>query len=119
MPKIFTPYILGLLLGFLLLAMTGCGSKEDKEENAILSANIYLTVKECQKAIDVLEDNGRNMRSANYVKALASAYALSLWALQGKHAGDGYGFPFDRPLLEFAERLLELDTRLPECKDVH
>jgi hypothetical protein len=42
----------------------------------------------------------------------ASAYALSLWCLQGKHSGDGYGFPFDRPLLEFAERLLELNRLL-------
>lgn len=38
---------------------------------------------------------------------LSSAYAISLWILQGKHSGDGYGFPFDRPLLSFAERLLE------------
>lgn len=27
--------------------------------------------------------------------------------LQGKHSGDAYGFPFDRPLLVFAERILE------------
>lgn len=38
---------------------------------------------------------------------LASAYSMTLWILQGKHSGDGYGFPFDRPLLVFAERLLE------------
>jgi hypothetical protein len=41
------------------------------------------------------------------------AYLLALWALQGKHEGNGYGFPFDRPLLMFAERLLELDRLLP------
>lgn len=44
----------------------------------------------------------------------ASTYSLALWCLQGKHSGDGYGFPFDRPLLVFAERLLELNLRLPE-----
>lgn len=44
---------------------------------------------------------------------LVSAYSLTLWALHGKHNGDGYGFPFDRPLLEFAQRLLELARRLP------
>jgi hypothetical protein len=44
---------------------------------------------------------------------LMSAYGLALWALQGKHSGDGYGFPFDRPLLSFAERLLELDQQMP------
>lgn len=48
----------------------------------------------------------------------ASTYSLALWCLQGKHSGDGYGFPFDRPLLTFAERLLELDRRLPEVLDL-
>jgi len=46
--------------------------------------------------------------------SLASSYSLALWALQGKHCGDGYGFPFDLPLLRFTERLLDLDPRLPE-----
>jgi len=50
---------------------------------------------------------------------LVSAYSLALWALQGKHSGDGYGFPFDRPLLHFAERLLDLNERLPEIMEQH
>jgi hypothetical protein len=45
--------------------------------------------------------------------SLSSTYALALWCLQGKKSGDGYGFPFDRPLLEFAERLLILLDHLP------
>jgi hypothetical protein len=49
---------------------------------------------------------------------LASTYLLSLWVLHGKHSGDGYGFPFDRPLLEFSERLLKLDCRLRESLDL-
>jgi hypothetical protein len=44
---------------------------------------------------------------------LVVAYALALWCLQGKHTGDGYGFPFDRPLLSMAERLLVLLDHLP------
>lgn len=28
---------------------------------------------------------------------LASTYAMASWCLRGKHSGDGYGFPFDRP----------------------
>lgn len=43
---------------------------------------------------------------------LASSYSLALWALQGKHCGDGYGFPFDRPLLMFTERVIELSALL-------
>jgi hypothetical protein len=44
---------------------------------------------------------------------LLSAYGLVLWALDGKHTGNGYGFPFDRPLLSFAERLIDLDQQMP------
>jgi hypothetical protein len=45
---------------------------------------------------------------------LASVYSMTSWILQGKHSGDGYGFPFDRPLLVFAERLLEVQQQLPK-----
>ena len=45
---------------------------------------------------------------------LVSTYSLALWCLQGKQCGDGYGFPFDRPLLEFAHRLLILIEYLPD-----
>lgn len=50
--------------------------------------------------------------------SLASTYSLVLWALQGKRCGDGYGFPFDRPLLGFADRLLELEQRMPELLEL-
>ena len=45
---------------------------------------------------------------------LASVYSMTLWIVQGKHSGDGYGFPFDRPLLTFAKRLQEMQQYLPE-----
>lgn len=45
---------------------------------------------------------------------IASIYSLCFWLLHGKHNADGYGFPFDRPLLGFAQRLLDLHQRLPE-----
>jgi hypothetical protein len=45
---------------------------------------------------------------------LVSTYSLALWCLKGKQSGDGYGFPFDRPLLEFARRLLVLIEYLPD-----
>jgi hypothetical protein len=49
---------------------------------------------------------------------LLSAYGLASWALDGKHTGDGYGFPFDRPLLSFAERLINLDQQMPRLLDL-
>ncbi len=49
---------------------------------------------------------------------LASVYSLALWALHGKNSGNGYGFPFDRPLLQFAERLLQLNQALPNLLEI-
>ena len=63
---------------------------------------------ELAKAIKII-----NPKEKPALLTLASAYCLPLWALHGKHSGDGYGFPFDRPLLNFAERLLELDRHMP------
>ena len=54
-----------------------------------------------------------NFKEETPLFPLISAYGLGLWALQGKQSGDGYGFPFDRPLLCFAERLLELEQQMP------
>jgi len=43
-----------------------------------------------------------------------SAYGLVLWALDGKNQSGGYGFPFDRPHVVFAQRLLSLYQNLQE-----
>jgi hypothetical protein len=50
---------------------------------------------------------------------LLCAYSLIQWTLEGKNQGDGYGFPFDRPHVEFAKRLRVLGQRLEQIKDVH
>ncbi len=47
------------------------------------------------------------------------AYALIQWTLAGKTDGEGYGFPFDRPHVQFAKRLLALGQLLEQIKDVH
>jgi hypothetical protein len=45
---------------------------------------------------------------------VAVTYSLALWALQGKKTGDGYGFPFDRPLVNLVDRILELNRCIPD-----
>ena len=50
---------------------------------------------------------------------IVAAYALIHWALKGKSEGDGYGFPFDRPHLSFAQRLRQLNTLIERIKDIH
>ena len=47
-----------------------------------------------------------------------TAYTLILWTLDGKHQGDGYGFPFDRPHVVFAQRLLSVYRQLQEIKTI-
>ena len=50
---------------------------------------------------------------------VVAAYTLIQWALKGKSEGDGYGFPFDRPHLSFAQRLRRLNTQIERIKDIH
>lgn len=44
------------------------------------------------------------------------AYSLVLWALDGKNQGDGYGFPFDRPHLDFVQRLCDAQAKIQDLK---
>ncbi|MEA3546320.1 MAG: transposase [Thermodesulfobacteriota bacterium] len=87
------------------------------------STRLHSLVRELRPLLAVQSDqtavytkaitNTEFLENSNSI-SLASIYSLVLWALQGKHCGDGYGFPFDRPLLGFADRLLELEQLMPE-----
>ena len=48
-----------------------------------------------------------------------AAYTLIQWALKARTEGEGYGFPFDRPHLTFAQRLRHLNTQIERIKDIH
>jgi hypothetical protein len=50
---------------------------------------------------------------------LLCAYSLIQWVLEGKTHGDGYGFPFDRPQVEFAKRLRLAAKQLESIKPIH
>ena len=50
---------------------------------------------------------------------LLCAYGLVQWVLEGKTQGGGYGFPFDRPHVEFAKRLQVMDQKLEQIKGIH
>ncbi|MDA3832037.1 MAG: hypothetical protein PF495_01440 [Spirochaetales bacterium] len=39
-------------------------------------------------------------------------HTLLIWVLEGKHQGQGCGFPFDQPYLSFYQRLVTADTLL-------
>lgn len=64
-----------LLIAVIILSFS-CGKSKDEEvKDAILSANIYLSTRQCQPAIDLLESMGRQNSNAKYLKALSSSYA--------------------------------------------
>ncbi|MFQ5582692.1 MAG: transposase [Mariprofundaceae bacterium] len=48
-----------------------------------------------------------------------SAYSLIQWALDGKNQGQGYGFPFDRPHVVFAQRLYAIYSQLDAFTNIH
>jgi hypothetical protein len=58
-----------------LMFLSSCGkSDSQKVIDGMLTANNYLTDKNCQAAIDVLEGLGRQNANSTYLKLLASAY---------------------------------------------
>ncbi len=46
------------------------------------------------------------------------AFSLIYWALDGKKQGNGYGFPFDRPHLEFVKRLKTIHDKLERLRKI-
>lgn len=91
------------------------------------STRLRALVREARQRL--CKQNADPTLPANVIKAAApledkellpfiATYSWALWCLHGKHSGNGYGFPFDRPLLTFAERLLELNSRLPGFPDL-
>jgi len=68
------------------------------------------------KAATLLQafEPGQKLNQDKKTLSAASAYSLALWVLDGKHCGDGYGFPFDLPLWGFTNRLIKLHECLSE-----
>ncbi len=48
-----------------------------------------------------------------------AAYALIQWALDGKKQGNGYGFPFDCPYLDFYQRLTTLYSESEKLQGIY
>ncbi len=65
-----------LTIIFLIFLLVSCSKTKPEEVNeAIDVAQTYLSESECQKAINLLEDVGRQNEDAIYLQVLASAYA--------------------------------------------
>lgn len=65
-----------LIISILFFLLCSCGKKPSEEEfEAIDLALDYLSYNECKKAIDILEDVGRNRNNPIYLQVLASAYS--------------------------------------------
>jgi hypothetical protein len=64
-----------------------------------------------------LESGNLNTSSVERIPALAT-YTLIHWAFESSSESRGYGFPFDRPHLEFYQRLKKIHWLLGNIKDV-
>jgi hypothetical protein len=65
------------------------------------------------KAIEsLIKDLAKDSLRATKELSVPLAYSMIQWTLAGKQQGDGYGFPFDWPLVHFHERLKILDQAL-------
>lgn len=69
--------------------------------------------------IDMLKDQNSSDCDAffTYMPVIA-AYSLIVWVFNGKKQGNGYGFPFDRPHLEFAKRLKVAHKDLDQLRKI-
>ena len=64
-----------IILLFFILVTSCAKTNSEKVNEAIDVALTYLSSEECDKAIDVLEEAGRDKTNAIYLQVLASAYA--------------------------------------------
>jgi len=77
------------------------------------------TVDENMQLIDML--NHRESTSCGELLCtmpVFAAYSLIIWAFDGKKQGNGYGFPFDRPHLDFVKRLKEIHADLDQLRKI-
>jgi hypothetical protein len=51
-------------------------------------------------------------RNAHIPSPMTIVYVMIQWALEGRHEGNGYGFPFDRPCLSLYLRLQAIHEKL-------
>jgi len=65
-----------------------------------------------------LERGRLHTDSVERIPALAT-YILIHWAFESSSESRGYGFPFDRPHLEFYQRLKKIHCLLGKIKDIH
>lgn len=66
--------LLIVIISTLFLSACGRGTEEEKAD-AIIGASDYLSIKDCQSALDLLDSIGFQGKNAQYLKTLASAYA--------------------------------------------
>lgn len=85
-----------------------------KQLKSQMDANPAM-VKALQKAMA----NGVLAPEAFHSTPVVASYTLIQWALKGQSEGHGYGFPFDRPHLSFAQRLRHLNSQIERIKDIH
>lgn len=94
--------------------VSGALRRQAKQLKNAIDANPTMT-----HALQESVTNGILAPEAFEFAPVVGAYTLIQWALNGKNQGDGYGFPFDRIYLTFAQRLRRLDAEVERIKRIH
>jgi hypothetical protein len=91
-----------------------------------VSATLHGRAKQLKAVIDQSPESIQALETAIQDESLSSdarqfmpiicTYTLIQWVLQGKSEGHGYGFPFDHPLLTFAQRIRHLHADLEKLQ---
>jgi hypothetical protein len=70
---------------------------------------------------EIMESIGSGILQANSFEdiPLITTYTLIHWVFEYSHQSSGYGFPFDRPHLDFYRRLQKIHQLLGKIMDVH
>jgi hypothetical protein len=65
-----------------------------------------------------LESGNWQARNFEHIPLIVT-YTLIHWVFEYPHQSDGYGFPFDRPHLDFYRRLQKIHQLLGQIMDIH
>ena len=89
-----------------------------RQRSKYLEQKITPTSQTIEEIMASLESGAWQTTSLEHIP-LITTYALIHWVFEYPRQSNGYGFPFDRPHLDFYRRLQKVHRLLGEIMDVH
>jgi hypothetical protein len=89
-----------------------------RQKSRYLENKIKETTQTISHFKEILDHGELKAEDIERIPAVAT-YLLINWAFEFSSDSQGYGFPFDRPHLDFCQRLKEIHHRLEDIRDSH